>query len=231
MRQLDPTVIIAIPYNLERLSIYVAMVVLVVLFDAANHNRGGRFLQKSTELIQLSVISWTIFILCGASPTQNVWHTLLAAVYFVTLLWFDPPVFDCVDGRNNNIPNGLRQNFFRRFQGKSLSCQQDVVATTVLQCTVAMTIPMQILLLYDRGWQIQRWPVPVIIGSTIGWVVGTILGTVLANTSFYQQKYSYKRETTMHRLRRSKNEKKKNNCWSLFFTTPGQQIQDNFFGS
>jgi hypothetical protein len=198
LRQLDPTEIIAIPYNLERLSIYVAMVVLVVLFDAANNR--GRFTQKCSEVIQLSGMSWIVFILCGASPTQNVWHTVLAAMYCAILVWFDPPVFDHVmDVRNNNISNGLRQNFLRRFQGKSISGPQDVVATTILNSTIAFTIPLQILLLYDRGWQIQRWPVPVIIGSTIGWVVGTILGTILAITSFGQQKYSYKRETMHNR--------------------------------
>lgn len=61
--------------------------------------------------------------------------------------------------------------------------QQDVLAQTVLYSCVAFTVPMQILLLYDRGWQLQRWPVPVVFGSTIGWVVGTCLGTILATTT------------------------------------------------
>lgn len=198
MRQLDPTVIIAIPYNLERLAIFVSMVVLVVLFDAANNR--GQLIQRTSDLVQLSVLSWIIFILCGASPSLNIWHTVLAAIYFATLCWFDPPVFESkADVTRNSMHNGLLKNFLRRFRGQSVSCQQDIVATTVLNSTIAITIPLQILLLYDRGWQIQRWPVPVILGSTVGWVAGTVFGTILANTSFYQLKYSYKRETIHNR--------------------------------
>ena len=188
-RQLDPTEIIAVPYDLQRLSVYVAAVMCVVLLDPAN---GGW--HKFVEILQLTVSSFVIFILCGASPKDNLFHTVLAAAYFATLCWFDPPVFAANTPTTISAASPSRLNlyeqFIQRYRGRSLRGSQDVVAMTVLHSTVAVTIPLQILLLYDAGLQVQRWPVPVILGSTIGWIMGTILGTILATT----RRFSYKKE-------------------------------------
>ena len=39
-------------------------------------------------------------------------------------------------------------------------------------------VPCSILRLYDWGSQIQRWPLPLILGSTYGFVAGTVLSIV-----------------------------------------------------
>jgi hypothetical protein len=67
--------------------------------------------------------------------------------------------------------------------------QQHLLAKIMFYCCVAFTVPMQILLLYDRGWQVQRWPVPVIVGSTVGWVVGLCLGTMVATSRTFQDQF------------------------------------------
>lgn len=56
--------------------------------------------------------------------------------------------------------------------------QQAIVARGASQGTIAGAVVFQILRLYDRGWQVQRWPVPVILGSTIGWTVGAFVGAL-----------------------------------------------------
>lgn len=50
----------------------------------------------------------------------------------------------------------------------------------VAHSVVAFNIPCQILLLFDAGLQVQRWPVPTIMASTFGWAVGLVVGTMWA---------------------------------------------------
>jgi hypothetical protein len=58
--------------------------------------------------------------------------------------------------------------------------QQLILSQTIVYTCWICTVPVQILLLYDRGYQIQRYPVPIILGSTIGWILGVLLGTIRA---------------------------------------------------
>jgi hypothetical protein len=43
---------------------------------------------------------------------------------------------------------------------------------------LVLTIVVSILRLYDRGWQVQRWPTPIVLGATYGWVGGVMIGTI-----------------------------------------------------
>lgn len=45
-----------------------------------------------------------------------------------------------------------------------------------LYATLLITIPFQILQILDSGIQVQRWPIPQVLGSTVGWVVGSVVG-------------------------------------------------------
>jgi GPI biosynthesis protein family Pig-F len=58
--------------------------------------------------------------------------------------------------------------------------QQFILSQTIVYCCWIGTIPSQVLLLYDRGYQVQRYPIPVILGCTIGWTVGVLCGTIRA---------------------------------------------------
>jgi hypothetical protein len=42
--------------------------------------------------------------------------------------------------------------------------------------TWLVCIPCQILQILDWGIQIQRWPLPIVLGCTIGWVLGNVIG-------------------------------------------------------
>jgi hypothetical protein len=182
---MDPTDIVKVPYDLQRLCAYVIAVVAAVVLEPVQ----GGWRKLVYELLPLSAAFWALFVLCGASPTENVIHTILGAVYLATTSWFDPPIFASTAPRNRKVTS-LTDQLLHRFRGTHLDAHthgyhhyhyqqhQDLLASTVLQAVTACTIPTQILLLYDRGWQVQRWPVPVIVGSTIGWILGTVLGTV-----------------------------------------------------
>lgn len=151
--------------------------------------------------MQLTTAALAVFILCGASPYENLGHTTLAATYFATLCWCQPNVFTSTAAAATSTMHvwSVWPTFLERYRGSSFSNrrihpslsttpviarkqqhqhQQRILETVTLHACIACTIPMQILLLYDRGWQWQRWPIPVVLGSTLGWIGANILGTL-----------------------------------------------------
>jgi len=188
-RQMDPTEIIAVPYDLERLAIYTAVVVFAAIV-----------IREPVEAWPTALWQWGqrtfacfgLFVLCGASPYEKLVHTLLAAAYFAMLCWCDAPVFSATTTTQRNassmvsLNEQLQQRLRARHHHHSMPQQaqkQCLLQTIVLYACIACTIPLQILLLYDRGWQLQRWPIPVILGVTIGWVAGTVFGTLVLSSS------------------------------------------------
>jgi hypothetical protein len=195
-RQLDPTEIVVIPYNLQRLAIYVSSVTSFVVFIG---KPAEVWPQTLAHLLQLTAAAFAVFIVCGASPYENLGHTTLAATYFATMCWGQPTVFaSTIAATNTMIHWSVWPTFLERYRGSSFSHrlispstspaiarqkqqqqQQRLLETVTLHACIACTIPMQILLLYDRGWQWQRWPIPVVLGSTLGWIGANILGTLV----------------------------------------------------
>jgi hypothetical protein len=144
-RQLDPTEIVLVPYNLERFTLFV----LGPLFLATVADPSGY--KQLPSLAGLSFLVFCTMILCGASPTENLLHTALASIYLSTVI-------------------GLDEN---------LSLLSSVNLSSSTHGCLAGTIVLQILLLYDRGWQAQRWPIPLVLGCTYGWVLGKLLGFII----------------------------------------------------
>jgi hypothetical protein len=56
---------------------------------------------------------------------------------------------------------------------------RELLAVCQSHATVFVSIPLAVLRLYDWGSQIQRWPLPLLLGSTYGHVVGTVLGILM----------------------------------------------------
>lgn len=151
-------------------------------------------INKMNDMIQFTIIMTCTMIICGASPYQHVIHTILSSLYVISLLTLDIPTYDDNDDNNNNNSLSKQQQqqgtisssttsldnlLWRISPPMSLSSSTKATTTTSHQirahCIMAITIVCQILLLYDRGWQIQRWPVPTIVGSSIGWTLGIII--------------------------------------------------------
>ncbi|GKY91143.1 hypothetical protein MPSEU_000087100 [Mayamaea pseudoterrestris] len=175
-QQLDPTQIIAIPYECKRLVVYTVLTVLVALFQNG--------LRTCYESVTLSIYVFAIMLLSGASLSVNLIHTLCAAIYFTTLAFMLEP-FPFPDSVRTSFASTKcavpSTNWFRSNWLQTALVTIDS-STLVFHATLAVTIVMQILNLYDRGWQWQRWPVPMIVGSTFGWVIGNLLFAMMQLT-------------------------------------------------
>lgn len=55
----------------------------------------------------------------------------------------------------------------------------------IMYAVIFVTIPFQILNVLDHGSQIQRWPVPIILGSTVGHCIGCFIGFIASASSWY----------------------------------------------
>lgn len=164
---MDPSDIILTPYALERLSLYVTVVFTTFLALASIQTQCIRSIMNLVlEVFYATLLFLGIFVLCGADPTQNILHTLWSALYVATLTWLTP----CNNTRKSNI--------FSAKLSLKLQLQDDILASYQLYGTVLGMIPVQILNILDWGAQVQRWPLPLLVGSTFGWVVGTSVGVI-----------------------------------------------------
>lgn len=119
-----------------------------------------------------------MMILAGASPVTNILHSAVSALYCAALCLSDPPIA-VASSSSSSLPQTLSEHVRYRLRGlEGDKPQQAIVARASSQGTIAGAVLFQILRLYDRGWQVQRWPVPVITGSTIGWTVGAFAGVL-----------------------------------------------------
>jgi hypothetical protein len=193
-------------------------------------------IQTFLDILQLSLIFMILFVVCGASPYHNIYHTFIASIYFVTCTFFQYPsiivdagttvlttsTVDDNDDTNNNdidtseknpstkalnhIPPTVNQLKILRIpqllailnmqlHGQSVGITGQAITPSassqhqqslmllhqsIVYCCIILTVLFQILLLYDRGYQIQRYPIPLVLGCTIGWIIGTCMGTIRA---------------------------------------------------
>merc|ERR1719491_1516642 len=54
----------------------------------------------------------------------------------------------------------------------------DQINRCVVYSVMIITVPFMVLNILDHGDQIQRWPIPILLGSTVGHVVGMGVGVV-----------------------------------------------------
>lgn len=187
-RQLDPTIIVLIPYDLTRLWLYVSGIAFVSLLTATHNQRQNNVV----SLVGMTLCTWFAYIVYGASPSENLWHTLAAALYLMLLIQWDIPLL--ADERRSSMSSSASSSLSvlerlslaattgaagRPSQASSFSSSKsavDRIAVLQTQAVVGCTVVFHILRLYDRGWQPQRWPVPTILGATVGWIAGLWLG-------------------------------------------------------
>lgn len=50
-----------------------------------------------------------------------------------------------------------------------------------------VAIPFQILNILDTGLQVQRWPIPILIGGSVGWIVSNLFACALDTNSILQK--------------------------------------------
>ena len=168
MAHLDPTEIVAVPYPLERLAWFVGLTVTfgwLLMLSSWSHPL--MMFQHLSNLLQGTLVSCIAIILCGADPWNNILHTLGSALYLTNLALFMRPLSD------TDLKLSFADSIHHTLDGT------DRMTSCRLYGTVLGTIPFQVLNVLDWGIQVQRWPLPVLIGSTYGWIGGTLVGIIL----------------------------------------------------
>jgi hypothetical protein len=163
---MDPTEIMAVPLPLSTLGNFVGFSSLGLFLVSVPWWDIIILWNELQRLFRHTLCMLTIIFLCGANPTNKgeIIHTILASFYMASLLTFQPCVFakkTLHDDDNNNNPRMKTSRFY---------------------ATLLMTIPFQILQILDSGLQVQRWPIPLLLGSTVGWVVGNVVGLLIVIT-------------------------------------------------
>jgi hypothetical protein len=160
---MDPSEILAIPYSLQRLTVF-AMTPVVVIMLIWLVKSPDKMMSNLLSLTKLTMATYALFGLCGAYIVTNYQHSLTAALYIAALAsttWTKK-------GHTSNILEELP------FYDHS-----NLLASSRLYGMLLVSIPFQVLTVLDRGIQIQRWPMPILLGGTYGYVVGTMAGIFL----------------------------------------------------
>jgi hypothetical protein len=184
---MDPTEILAIPYPLQRLVTYVSITFLVVcLFNVWFWGPAQR---EAAHFFQATLLATMLLILCGVDPRKHSLHTLCSAVYLATLAWLSR----CRSPRKSAL--FIEDELHRLLDTAKLEQWEDLLASSQIYGTLLVAIPIQILHVFDWGAQIQRFPLPIILGCTYGWVVGTVGGWGLVGWRQRQRAQTQPHET------------------------------------
>lgn len=157
---MDPSEIIAVPLPISGLVTFVGFSSLTLFLVTVSWWDGLAVLwTEARRIVTTTLIMLGTFILCGAHPILNIEHTLLAALYMSCLLLWHPN-----DDDDDNTKERLHRN-------------------TIL----LVAIPFQILHILDTGLQVQRWPIPILIGGSVGWIFSNLFAWALDTNSMLQK--------------------------------------------
>jgi len=199
---MDPTDIVLVPIDLHSLTIFVSHVTLVGFFGSlavtssttTRHGGPKVLLSLLGQWIVVALTIWFVSVVCGTPPTQTVRQTVWASGYMATLLVLfttitnPQPQSSRSDSLKSNTTNAslLDGRHLQRILGLPIFDKENLhdfytnlMATCQAHATAFVTVPFAVLRLYDWGSQIQRWPLPMILGSTYGFVAGSLLGSIL----------------------------------------------------
>ena len=131
--------------------------VLILLWTVKNPST---VVWKTLSLIKITGLMFVVLGLCGNALVENWQHSTCAALYISALL--------CTNLTENRTSNIFEELAFYDQSNLLLHCR--------LYCTLAFIISCCILSILDHGYQLQRWPLPILLGATYGHTVGSIIG-------------------------------------------------------
>jgi hypothetical protein len=169
---MDPSEILSIPYDLDRLNVFVMFPVTIILLLTLIRVP-EKMLSFSVALGRLTLVVYALLGLCGAHIVENFKHSSLAALYIAALVSTTFTTDEVTSQILAQLP--LRDH-------------SDILKTSRIFGTFIGCIPFQILSVLDRGAQIQRWPVPIILGVTYGYVFGSLVGLFLLSSVRRQER-------------------------------------------
>ncbi len=127
-------------------------------------------------MASLNVFVFFLVVMCGASLTKNLEHTMLATLYLTTLAFgYIQPSSDV------SLGTTLERIVFSPDYSE-LSFKDSMVNEMnmyILYATLFVTMPFMILNILDHGEQNQRFPVPIIFGSLCGHLIGVFVATLV----------------------------------------------------
>jgi hypothetical protein len=160
---MDPSQIVSIPFPLKRLISFVMVpVVIQLLYWLRKTPR--RLTLNILSLIKVTAIIYALMALSGNYIVANWEHSLLSALFIATLL------------STTATQSVITSDVLKEFPFQDMS---DSLCFFRLYSTIMFTIAFQVLTVLDHGRQIQRWPIPVILGGTYGYAFGTVVGIVV----------------------------------------------------
>ena len=143
-------------------------------------------------------ITLFLFFLCGDNPTERIVQSLFAS-YYVTLLslgssFLRPFFFDTIVKTtltdyyryylsvSNHSSSSDEKDINKIVDDSRGILWQILIGGRPLEffSSIFILIPCMILRILDHGMQIQRWPIPVLIGITAGFTLGNILSVSAA---------------------------------------------------
>mmetsp|Transcript_12330 Transcript_12330/g.17005 ORF Transcript_12330/g.17005 Transcript_12330/m.17005 type:complete len:308 (-) Transcript_12330:45-968(-) len=151
--------------------------------------------ELSVHVLAGALLLFFVALLSGASPwiLEHVEHTFWGVLYMSAIALgpsFCPIAIrtehharnesswdvSCGDGVGGI---GGEQNVQQQQQPRYYNYYIEWINQSILSCTIIITVPFMILLILDWGIQSQRWPVPIILGNTIGHGLGMVIGILL----------------------------------------------------
>jgi len=210
----DPTEIIASPFPVEALRPVVfqacrsimtptefILTTILLLYQGkySSTNLDKRMLDKMIKctmnymimMAALSIIMLVVSIFCGASPFANIHHTVLASMFFTQM------AFGYIQPNDNEPIQMAVKRVFLAPDYTELTFIESLVNELncyILYGTVVMTIPFVVLNILDGGMQIQRWPIPIILGSFYGHILGFTIGTLVGLYRLYKLRFGKRNE-------------------------------------
>mmetsp|Transcript_3127 Transcript_3127/g.6787 ORF Transcript_3127/g.6787 Transcript_3127/m.6787 type:complete len:271 (-) Transcript_3127:20-832(-) len=191
MAHLDPTEIIAKPMPIGSVIRYTrnSMITTIaiscigsILWNRQCGMSGGggggiisnlvqSILTATLGIVFLGSVLFAIVILAGASPFVDTLHTFLASLYAISLAFGPSLIFDAREYLQSPEKTLVLLLCGPPWQGP---CHK--IDSFALYGTFIAMVPTMILRILDHGDQVQRWPFPMLLGSSIGYCAGSFVG-------------------------------------------------------
>lgn len=164
---MDPSEIKAVPFPIKRLTSFTMLPVVTVMLLWLK-NSPDRLTSNILSLLKLTLVMYGLFGLAGSNIVNNYKHSLTAALYVGALL-----STTLTGNESSNILHEL-----------PFADPSNLLAFCRLYGMILTSVPFSVVNVLDAGMQIQRWPLPILLGTTYGYVIGTFVGV----TSMYYQR-------------------------------------------
>lgn len=162
MAHLEPIDILNAPFPMDDLVLFVGGAVTGIFLVSVPWWDPSILLQHVYVTCMTTILLWVVFILCGAHPTHHHDSTALTSLYIASLLTCWNPA--CMPFHFHHYSKPIQHHSF---------------ATPRVYVTLITMVPCSILHILDWGAQIQRWPIPLLLGSTVGHAIGTVVSIIM----------------------------------------------------